>query len=206
MKKLLKTVTAAVLALAVALSLAACGAKQDPVREATAAVENTLQALKTLDFEALAACTGDAGFLDGDLGIGELPGDGMAFMQNLLGRMDYDVLGAQQEGEDTVFVNTKITAVDMKPVLSQFLTRAMEYAFAHMMDDPAPTDEQMEAEMMKILNEEMARPDLATVENEVLIEVNRSETGWIVKGTDTLANAALGGLQSAIDELSAVFG
>ena len=206
MKKLLKTVTAAVVALAVALSLAACGAKQDPVREAAAAVENTMQALKTLDFEALAVYTGDAGFLDGDLGIGELPGDGMAFMQNLLGRMDYDILGAQQEGEDTVFVNTKITAVDMKPVLSQFLTRAMEYAFAHMMDDPAPSDQEMEEEMMKILNEEMARPDLATVENEVLIEVNRSETGWVVNGTDTLGNAALGGLQSAIDEFSAAFG
>ena len=213
MKKLLKTVTAAVLALTLVLSLGACGIgqdpveeAQDPVQEAQATVEGMFRALKTLDFEALARYTGDDGFVNDDLGIDELPGDGMAFLQNLLGRMDYEILNAELADEDTVFVNTRITAVDMKPVLGQFFARAMEYAFAHVFDDPAPSDEQMEEEMMKILSEEMAKPDLAAVENEVLIEVEKGENGWTVEGGETLANAVLGGLQTALDELSDSFG
>ena len=205
MKKLLKTVTAAVLALAIALSVAACGAKQDPVQEAQATVEGMFQAFQTLDLEALAQYTGDAGFLNDDLGLDELPGDGMAFMQNLLGRMSYEILNAELADEDTVFVNTKVSAIDMKPVLGQFLAEAMEYAFAHMFDDPAPSEEQLAAEMMKILADQLTDPDLAMMTTEVLVEVNRTENGWTVNGTETLANAVLGGLEEAAEELSASF-
>lgn len=204
MKRLLKTMTAAVLALAMTLSLAACGAPS-PTEQAEKTVAGMFQALKTMDFEAAAKYTGEAAFLEGDLGLDEMPG-GEEFFRTMFERVDYQILGSQQEDEDTVFVQTKITAVDMKPVFGQFLAKAMEYAFAHMFDDPAPSDEQMEAEMMKILSEEMAKPDLATVENEVLIEVEKGENGWTVDSSETLVNALLGGLQKAIDELSDAFG
>ena len=201
MKKMFKTMTAAVLALALTLSLAACGV--NPTKQAEAAVSGMLDAAKVLDFEAIGKYTGAEEIFGSADELDQIPG-GKDLLQSLLGKMKYKILSSEQTDEETVYVATKITAVDMKPVFTQFMSKAMEYILAHIFD--APSDEEIEAEVMKILTELLDAPDLATVDTEVAIKVVLTEDGWKVDGAETLVEAMLGGLEEAAAEFGSLFG
>lgn len=205
MKRLLKIMTAAALVLALTLTLGACNAGPKPSEQARAAVASMFYAVKTWNLEELRGYTDDADFLDDFDELSRLPG-GEEFLKSVLGKVNCEILAAEQADKETVYVFTNVTAVDMKPVFGQFLTKAMEYAVAHMLDDPAPTDEQMEVEMMKILTELLAADELAMVTTDVVIPVRRDEAGWGVEASDDLLNAMLGGLEEALEELPGALG
>lgn len=190
----------AVLALALALHLVACGGVS-PVQQAQAAVDGMFAAIKTLNLEELGKYT-DAGEFLGDADeLDQMPGGGEEFLKSLFSKLQYEILGSEQTNEETVYVTTLITAVDMKPVLGQFMSKAMEYAMAHMFDDPAPTDEQMETEMMNIFVQLLSADELDMVNDQAELKVVKTESGWRVEANDSLVDAMLGGLEEAAEEL-----
>ena len=94
----------------------------------------------------------------------------------------------------------------MKPVMGEFFSKALEYAFSTAFSTPQPTEEETNKKMEEILIECASKPDLATVTNEVDIKVIKVESNdWKIEADETFVNAVLGGLAEATKEMENAF-
>ena len=127
-------------------------------------------------------------------------------MKTIFNKLDYKIISSEKVDDTTVKVKTEITVTDMKPVLGEFFTNAMQYAFSTAFSNPQPTEEETNKKMEEMFIESASKEDLATVTNEVDITVVKTENNeWKVKSDDTFADALLGGLITAGEELSKAF-
>ena len=127
MKKIIRNIASLLLILTMVLSLTGCG----EIKKAETTVNNTFTALKSLDFEKASAYINvDEIMKSEDEENDTLSLDDNMFMENLFGKLDYEIISSEKIDKNTVIVKTKITAVDMKPVLGEFFGKALQYAFA----------------------------------------------------------------------------
>ena len=126
-------------------------------------------------------------------------------MENLFGKLEYEIVSSEKIDKNTVIVKTKITAVDMKPVLGEFFGKALQYAFANAFSNPQPSEEETNQKMEEIFIECVSKEDLAMVTNEVDIKVIKVDKKWKVESAEELSNALLGGLAQAAEEISNSF-
>ena len=198
--KRIKSITAAILALVLLLSLTGCG----EIKKAETAVNGMFTAFKNTDIEAAAK------YVDVDeINASEDSSDSIStelVMKTIFNKLDYKIISSEKVDDTTVKVKTEITVTDMKPVLGEFFTNAMQYAFSTAFSNPQPTEEETNKKMEEMFIESASKEDLATVTNEVDITVVKTENNeWKVKSDDTFADALLGGLITAGEELSKAF-
>lgn len=196
MKRMGKMFAASFVVLSLLLSLTGCG----EVQKAETSVQNMFAALKALDFEEAQKYIDLEEMKTAD-SEEVLSGNTELFMKTLFDRLDYEIVSSEKVDSNTVQVQTKITAVDMAPVLQNFLTAAMQYAFANAFADPQPTEEETAQKMEELFVESATQPDLATVVNEVSIQVVKEDNAWKIASDDALVDALLGGLAAAAEEL-----
>ncbi|MCI5892742.1 MAG: hypothetical protein MRZ66_05005 [Clostridiales bacterium] len=198
--KRIKSIIATVLALVLLLSLTGCG----EIKKAETAVNGMFTAFKNTDIEAAAK------YVDVDeINASEDSSDSIStelVMKTIFNKLDYKIISSEKVDDTTVKVKTDITVTDMKPVLGEFFTNAMQYAFSTAFSNPQPTEEETNKKMEEMFIESASKEDLATVTNEVDITVVKTENNeWKVKSDDTFADALLGGLITAGEELSKAF-
>lgn len=192
MKKI-KLVIAAILTFALLLSLTGCA----EVKKAEKAVNGVFTALKSLDFDAAQK------YMDIDEIVGENNDmNVIPIMEAIFDDLNYEILSAEKVDSSNVIVKTKITAIDMKPVMTDFTSKSIEYVIANAFADPAPTQEETNKKIEEILIECASGTDLATVTNEVDIKVIKTEDKeWKIEADDTFVNALLGGLIKTVEEM-----
>lgn len=198
--KRIKSIIATVLALVLLLSLTGCG----EIKKAETAVNGMFTAFKNTDIEAAAK------YVDVDeINASEDSSDSIStelVMKTIFNKLYYKIISSEKVDDTTVKVKTEITVTDMKPVLGEFFTNAMQYAFSTAFSNPQPTEEETNKKMEEMFIESASKEDLATVTNEVDITVVKTENNeWKVKSDDTFADALLGGLITAGEELSKAF-
>lgn len=198
--KRIKSIIATILALVLLLSLTGCG----EIKKAETAVNGMFTAFKNTDIEAAAK------YVDVDeINASEDSSDSIStelVMKTIFNKLDYKIISSEKVDDTTVKVKTEITVTDMKPVLGEFFTNAMQYAFSTAFSNPQPTEEETNKRMEEMFIESASKEDLATVTNEVDITVAKTENNeWKVKSDDTFADALLGGLITAGEELSKAF-
>lgn len=198
--KRIKSIIATILALVLLLSLTGCG----EIKKAETAVNGMFTAFKNTDIEAAAK------YVDIDeINASEDSSDSIStelVMKTIFNKLDYKIISSEKVDDTTVKVKTDITVTDMKPVLGEFFTNAMQYAFSTAFSNPQPTEEETNKKMEEMFIESASKEDLATVTNEVDITVVKTENNeWKVKSDDTFADALLGGLITAGEELSKAF-
>lgn len=198
--KRIKSIIATILALVLLLSLTGCG----EIKKAETAVNGMFTAFKNTDIEAAAK------YVDVDeINASEDSSDSIStelVMKTIFNKLDYKIISSEKVDDTTVKVKTDITVTDMKPVLGEFFTNAMQYAFSTAFSNPQPTEEETNKKMEEMFIESASKEDLATVTNEVDITVVKTENNeWKVKSDDTFADALLGGLITAGEELSKAF-
>lgn len=198
--KRIKSIIATVLALVLLLSLTGCG----EIKKAETAVNGMFTAFKNTDIEAAAK------YVDVDeINASEDSSDSIStelVMKTIFNKLDYKIISSEKVDDTTVKVKIEITMTDMKPVLGEFFTNAMQYAFSTAFSNPQPTEEETNKKMEEMFIESASKEDLATVTNEVDITVVKTENNeWKVKSDDTFADALLGGLITAGEELSKAF-
>lgn len=66
----------------------------------------------------------------------------MLIMETVFGNLSYEIISSEKVDNNNVVVKTKVTATDMKPVMREFLTKALEYAFSNAFSSPQPTEEE----------------------------------------------------------------
>ena len=198
--KRIKSIIATILALVLLLPLTGCG----EIKKAETAVNGMFTAFKNTDIEAAAK------YVDVDeINASEDSSDSIStelVMKTIFNKLDYKIISSEKVDDTTVKVKTDITVTDMKPVLGEFFTNAMQYAFSTAFSNPQPTEEETNKKMEEMFIESASKEDLATVTNEVDITVVKTENNeWKVKPDDTFADALLGGLITAGEELSKAF-
>ena len=197
--KRFKSITAIILTLILTLSLTGCG----EVKKAETAVNGMFTAFKALNFEEAQKYVN----VDEITKAGEEANENsMLIMETVFDNLSYEIISSEKVDNETVIVKTKVTATDMKPVLGEFLSKALEYAFSNAFADPQPTEEESDKKMEEILVECASKPDLATVTNEVDIKVVKTESkDWKIEADDAVVNALLGGLADAAKEMENAF-
>ena len=197
--KRIKTITAIILTLILTLSLTGCG----EIKKAETAVNGMFTAFKNLNFEEAQKYVN----VDEITKAGEEANENsMLIMETVFDNLSYEIISSEKVDNETVIVKTKVTATDMKPVLGEFLAKALEYAFSNAFANPQPTEEETNKKMEEILVECASKPDLATVTNEVDIKVIKTESkDWKIEADDAVVNALLGGLADAAKEMENAF-
>ena len=174
--------------------LTGCG----EVRKAEKIVNETFTALKSLDFERAQEYVDVDDLVDND---SEDINDKI-IMNNIFGKMEHEIIESKKIDKNTVNVKTKVTAVDMKPVLSEYLATAIQYAFINAFSNSGPSQEEVNKKMEEVLVECLNKPDLGLVTNEIIVKVSKEDGKWKINIEEALADALFGGLLSAAQELS----
>ena len=117
------------------------------------------------------------------------------------GKLNYKILSSAKVDDSTVTVKVEISNVDMKPVFTEFFTQALQYALTSAFADPQPTEEEINQKLEEMFNSCISKEGLATATREVDVKVVKDGDRWIIEGDDKLANALLGGLLDAVEEL-----
>lgn len=197
-----KRLAAVFTALIFTLTLSGCC----EIKKAESAVCGMFEAFKTLDFEEAQKYV-SVDDISGSNAESDESGEGTKLiMETVFGNLNYEILASNKVDKNNVIVKTKITATDMKPVMGEFFTLALQYAFSTAFSDTQPTEEETNQKMEELLVECASKPDLATVTNEVDIKVTKNENKkWQIEVDDSFVSAILGGLNDAANELENKF-
>lgn len=202
MRTISKRIISIGLALALMLVLTACG----EIKKAENAVDNMFAALKNADIEAaqqyinldeLKQSDEDSSFTD----------DTELIIRTVFKNLNHRIISSEKVDDSTVVVKTEITATDMKPIMGEFFTKALQYAFSVAFENPQPSKEEQNKKMEELFVECVSKPDLATITNEADITVVKaSDNSWRIKSDDAFADALLGGLYDAAEQMSESLG
>ena len=202
MKKVLKLSVLMILVVSMTLSLVACGT--GVTEKAEASVNGMFQAFKALDFEKAQQFV-NLNELTFDKDEVSLDVEAKTFMKALFGKLDYAIVSSEKVDNNTVNVVVKITALDMKPILADFMIAAPQYAFSNAFADPQPTEEETAQKMEELLVAAATKDGLTTVTNEVTVKVVNRDNSWKIAPDDAFTNALFGGLKEASDALNESF-
>ena len=132
--------------------------------------------------------------------------DEKIFMEKVFDKVEHKIISSEKIDNSTVVVKTEITAIDMKPVLTEFFGMAIQYAFSNALASNQQSEEETNKKMMEMFTECVSKEDLAMVTNEVDIKVVKADDGWKIETDDVLSDAMLGGLEKAAEELNTSMG
>lgn len=191
MKNTMKRLMAVLLAGIMLFAFAGCS----PTKKAEKAVKSFLDATASLDIEKA------KGYINGgdedELVFNE---DIMLFGNELFGKMSYEIKETEEVDENTVNVIVEITNIDMKPVLGEFLRKALEFAFSNAYTEDI-TEEEIEENYVRILSECLSEENLEMKTMEATVRVVLVDGEWKVEVDGEFMNAVLGGLGDATEEI-----
>lgn len=209
MKKKLLTLA---LSCTLLLSLAACGSSRD---SAETVVENGIKAFQSMDQEAVRSYWGDTDLSgDGDTSTTSSSSSSDAgYSQKLLERiangLSYEITGStEDEDAGTATVTVDFTAIDMGPVLSDFMSDMISTAigYAFLPEDQQPSDEEMNQMFMDSLMESMDAHQDTSVTNTVDVSLTLVDDAWKITPSDEVIDAMMGGMLSYFENTGVAFG
>ena len=174
-------------------SCISCGEKIDPPDKVVA---NYLDALKNGDLTSAKAYVNE----ENDEILSDTEDEETnSQINSILKTLSYNVVSTEVN-DSTATVKTSIKNIDMKKVMGEVFSELLSLAFSGL-DEETLATKQDEA-FAKALE---ANKD-TTVETEVEIQLEKTETGWIIIPTEDLADGITGGLLSYADNLANTFG
>ena len=170
MKRIISICIAALLIFVMALSTAACGAKEPSPTEV---LDSYLKAIQTEGFE-------EAGISSSDLDMDELSESDSELVDSLKAKMqefEYELSNEQIDG-DSATVDLKVKTYGfgemLTEVLNEYLQQAISMAFS------GASDEEMEAILNNLFREKVDNLE-KTFEKTVTVEMVKGEEGCEVK-------------------------
>lgn len=120
-------------------------------------------------------------------------------MDLLFDKLDYNIVSAEKIDNNTVIVKTQVTALDMKPIISDVFMDLMKFRFSSEYSANM-TMEDIQNKVIDILKSSIGE-NSETVTTEVDIKVVKEGKSWKVAGNDELADAVMGKITEAADGL-----
>ena len=202
MKRFKNVLTLLLLIFACLLNLTGCGETQN----AEKTVSGMFEAFKSLEFEKAKTYVDYNEFKISD-NKDSITGDIDLLMKNLFNKLDYKIISSEKNDNKNVIVKTEITAIDMKPIMSEVFSNALQIAFANALasKDQQLSEEDTYKKIEEIFIQSLSKPDLKTVTNTVDINVVKTKDGWKVNVDETMTNALFGGLKTVINDMGKTF-
>lgn len=195
----MKKVFALILVSCMLLSFAGCG----EVKNAEKAVNGMFTAFKNADLDEAQKYVNVDDITNAE---NESDENTAIILKAIFEKLDYEIISSEKIDDSTVSVKTKITAIDMAPVMTEYLSKVFEYAIANAFAEPQLTDDEYTQKIEEFLIECLSKPDLATVTNEVDIKVVKTENNeWKIETDANFLNALMGGLPDISDGLNEEF-
>ena len=202
MKRFKNVLTLLLLIFACLLNLTGCG----ETKNAEKTVSGMFEAFKSLEFEKAKTYVDYNEFKISD-NKDSITGDIDLLMKNLFNKLDYKIISSEKNDNKNVIVKTEITAIDMKPIMSEVFSNALQIAFANALasKDQQLSEEDTYKKIEEIFIQSLSKPDLKTVTNTVDINVVKTKDGWKVNVDETMTNALFGGLKTVINDMGKTF-
>ena len=198
-EKIMKKVFALILVSCMLLSFTGCG----EVKNAEKAVNGMFTAFKNADLDEAQKYVNVDDITNAENKSDE---NTAIILKAIFEKLDYEIISSEKIDDSTVSVKTKITAIDMAPVMTEYLSKVFEYAIANAFAEPQLTDDEYTQKIEEFLIECLSKPDLATVTNEVDIKVVKTENNeWKIETDANFLNALMGGLPDISDGLNEEF-
>ncbi len=197
----MKKVLSSILALAMMLSLVACGKQATP----ESIIDETLKSIQSLDRDSILELYNLEEDVDGLLADEDVD-QVMEIMELLLSKMTYTMGESTVDEENgTAVVSVTITNTDMSDVIERFMNAALEYGlkYAFLPADQQPSDEEVNEALYAKLKELLASPDNKTVTITVDVPMALEDGEWVVTDEILFSDAVYGGLLTAIEEMNA---
>lgn len=194
--KTIKRITAVVIIILSMLFAVGC----NEVQQAEKTVNSALSALQKMELEESEKYYLEDSESSEETDIQDI--EDIEMMKNMFKKLEYTIKSSEKVDSKTVNVVVEITTVDMSTVLSDYLQKAMQWAFSNALADPQPTEEETEKKMTELFNECLAAEDLKTVTQEITIKVVKDGTAWKLDADENFVNAATGNLMEAAEKLS----
>lgn len=193
---MIKKIVLAVISVVISASVFGCSA----INPAKKAVDDMFTAFEELDFDTAREYIDldEIQFSEND---GSVAGNAEMYMQNLFDRLSHEIISAERADENTMTVKTKITAVDMEPVMVNFFTNAMHYTLSSAVSEEKPTDEEMDSKLIKLFTESAKDTSIPTVTNEVDITVTNINGTWKVQNDEAFIDALFGNITKALENI-----
>ena len=181
--------------------------KPSATEEATAALEKTLDALKTADVETLKKVGGKDLLGDTENSLGADDETVNQVLKALFGHMDYKIGEATQVDDNTVNIDVTFTNVDMSKAVTSLYTDLMSYALTH--PDDVKDTEKCTSKAIGMLTDAVdktAEKEDGTVEKEATVKMVKKDGEWQIAGgkdenTD-LFNAMSGDFAEALGTIT----
>lgn len=176
-----------------AFSCISCGEKIDPPEKVVASY---LDALKNGDLASAKAYVNE----ENDEILTETEDESTnTLINSILKNLTYEI-GTTDEKETTATVKTTIKNIDMKTVMGEVLSELLSLAFSGL------DAEALEAKQNEAFAKALETNKDTIKETEVIIQLEKKETGWIIIPTEDLADGITGGLLSYADTMNSSFG
>ena len=206
-------IISAILVIALAVSFCACGKKKgssDTKSASKATSENSagaeqsvkdmLDAFKKLDFKTAEKYVNldDIKVSDGE---SSTVADADTIFNAMFDKLDYKIVSTEKEDADTAYVVTEITAVDIQPVVNEYLKNMLQFALENAFDEKKISDEENAAKMNELFKEAAEKEGKNTVTKTVKIKVKKDGKNWKVMPDDDFSEAVTGGIVNAIKNM-----
>lgn len=127
------------------------------------------------------------------------------YVKQLCNKLDATLEENAKISGDTATIKTKITAPDMKKIMSNIITSAFSTAFKDALNSSSTSSEDYTSKMNKQLTDELSKKDVSLTTTEINVQLAKVDGQWKVKVTDNLADAISGGLYSYSKSVSNAF-
>lgn len=206
-------IISAILVIALAVSFCACGKKKgasdtksaskatsESLAGAQQTVKDMLDAFKKLDFKTAEKYVNldDIKVSDGE---SSTVADADTIFNAMFDKLDYKIVSTEKEGADTAYVVTEITAVDIQPVVNEYLKNMLQFALENAFDEKKISDEENAAKMNELFKEAAEKEGKNTVTKTVKIKVKKDGKNWKVIPDDDFSEAVTGGIVNAIKNM-----
>ncbi len=198
MKQIVKKICIILLVVSMLFSFTACGT----VSQAEKSVNDMFAAYKAMDFEKVKEYS-DMGSFGFENSENDIVMSNDEFLKTIFEKLDYKIISSTKSSDSTVYVTTYITALDIQPVFSGFMTEAFTFFLSEENANRELSEDEIQNVTSELLLKHISQPDLQTKTEKIIIKVVKKDDKWKVASDMALADAITGGMISFTNQLQA---
>jgi hypothetical protein len=119
----------------------------------------------------------------------------------IFAKLEYKIISSIEKG-DKATVQIEITNIDMKVVMQQYFTEALQIAMSNAFaGDSAISDEELDKKLEQIFIDKMSKNDQTTKTTTVEIQLEKKDNKWKIQLDEKIQDAITGGMLTAFQDI-----
>ena len=120
----------------------------------------------------------------------------------MFSKIDAKAEGKAKISGNTASVKVKITAPDMKKIMTNEISKMFSEALSNAFSDSSTSSEDTNSQMTADVTKELSQADVALTSTEMDVQLKKQNGQWKIEGTKNFEDAVTGGLYSFSESLS----